>query len=63
MIEKLTMKQYAAMALNKDGTKGISRVAAQKRIKNRKRWPEIKRVQKITDRFFIIHVDATLLQK
>ncbi len=63
-MEKMTIKQYAEW-------KGISVQAVHKRINSRKKYPEIKAVEKITDKFFMLKVNtdkalqenATQLQK
>jgi hypothetical protein len=65
-MKKITIKEYAEW-------KGISVQAAHKRIskKSLKKYPEIKAVEKITDKFFMLKVNdsegleviATRLQK
>ena len=49
-MEKMTIKQYAVW-------RGISVQAAHKRIKSVKNYPEIRGVEKITDKFFMLKVN------
>ena len=63
-MEKMTIKQYAVW-------RGISVQAAHKRLKTVTNYPEIRGVEKITDKFFLLKVNrnkalqeiATNLQK
>jgi len=63
-MEKMTIKQYAVW-------RGISVQAAHKRLKTVSNYPEIRGVEKITDKFFMLKVNrakalqgiATNLQK
>lgn len=50
-MEKMTIKQYAEW-------KNISVQAAHKRIRNIKNYPEIRSVEKITDKFFLLKVNT-----
>ena len=63
-MEKMTIRQYADSV-------GISVQAAHKRVNNKKKYKEIKSVEKISDNFFLLKVNgvktskrsATMLQK
>ena len=50
-MEKMTIKQYAVW-------KGISVQAAHKRIKSVKKYPEIRGIEKITNKFFLLKVNT-----
>ena len=49
-MEKMTIRQYADAV-------GISVQAAHKRVKNIKKYPEIRCVEKITDKFFLLKIN------
>ena len=57
-MEKMTVKQYAELC-------GISVAAAHKRINvwviNHKKYPEIKKIEAITNKFFILKVNTGLI--
>lgn len=49
-MEKMTIKQYAVW-------RGISVQAAHKRLKTVTNYPEIRGIEKITDKFFLLKVN------
>lgn len=61
----MTVSEYSKIAVNHSyrgkGFTGISRQAALYRLKNIKRYPEIKKVEKITDHLYLISVNLSLL--
>lgn len=52
IMEKMTIKQYAVW-------RGISVQAAHKRIKSVANYPEIRGIEKITDKFFLLKVNRS----
>lgn len=51
-MEKMTIKQYAEW-------QGISVQAAHKRIANASNYPEIRQVERITNKFFLLKVNRS----
>lgn len=49
-MEKMTIKQYAVW-------RGISVQAAHKRLKSASNYPEIRGIEKITDKFFLLKIN------